>query len=327
MLKFQYVNKQELSGVRKLVKQLSPTILGFAAGVVGVLLWQNNAINSELTSNTLQRWEADLNSQKQQVKEVSNSIENQIDALSVKMAQMQARLVRLDSLGERVVTVANLDDTEFAFGQDVAIGGVSAKEAQAFSKPTFSDALDSLEDEINLKAERLNVLQRILESKRWNDTVKLAGHPLKTGYMTSRYGFRANPFHGGLDFHAGVDFAAPTGTPIYATGPGIVSASKFKSGYGNTVEITHADGKVTRYAHCQTLESKEGQVVQAGDLIATVGSTGNSTGPHIHYEVLVNGRQVNPAPFLKQVNRDEKDKVTLHIDNKQPNDSDSLNHG
>lgn len=292
--------------------------MGFAAGIVGLSLWQNNAIDSELTQKTLKRWETDLKSQQLKVKETEQSIEIKIEALSVKMAQMQSRLVRLDSLGERIVNVTNLDENEFQFGQAVSLGGADADvDQESFTKPSFADVLNQLEDEINAKEDRLSVLQGILDNKRWNETVKLAGQPLKTGYMTSRFGFRANPFHGGLDFHAGVDFAAPTGTPIYSTGPGIVSTAHFKSGYGNTVEITHADGKVTRYGHCNTLKVEEGQIVQAGDLIATVGSTGNSTGPHVHYEVLIGGKQVNPAPYLKQVKRDDENNVTLQIDDSQ----------
>jgi murein DD-endopeptidase MepM/ murein hydrolase activator NlpD len=116
---------------------------------------------------------------------------------------------------------------------------------------------------------------------------------------SSTFGNRKDPFTGRMAFHSGLDYAAPTGTKVYSAGAGIVTFVGQMSGYGNVVEVTHSSGLVTRYGHLSGFIAKEGQKVQAGTPIAKVGSTGRSTGPHLHFEVRRTDNAVDPARYLK----------------------------
>lgn len=258
--------------------------------------------NQVVNEDVMEHWNDELQSKHTEISALKTMASEEIEAMSKKMALMQAKLIQIEGAAERVIEAANLDKAEFGFDQPLAIGGISEGQIE-FERPRFEDALSDLDLEIERKQERLAVLAETLYSKDWQNKVKLSGRPVKQGFMSSRYGFRANPFNGGLDFHAGVDFAAVIGTPIYTTGAGIVSYSGSRGGYGNVIEVTHMDGKVTRYAHCNKLLAKVGQVVEQGDIIAEVGNTGNSTGPHLHYEVIENGKQINPAPYLIELSK------------------------
>lgn len=127
--------------------------------------------------------------------------------------------------------------------------------------------------------------------------------PAAVEMLTSSYGYRRDPFTGVAAMHSGLDFRGPTGAPIYAAANGRVSFVGSKSGYGNVVEISHGNGMITRYAHMSRFQSRVGQEVAAGDVIGAIGSTGRSTGPHLHFEVRVNDRAVNPRPFLEAAPR------------------------
>jgi murein DD-endopeptidase MepM/ murein hydrolase activator NlpD len=123
--------------------------------------------------------------------------------------------------------------------------------------------------------------------------------PANVEMLTSSYGIRRDPFTGETAMHSGLDFRGPIGAPIYAAAKGVVSFVGQKSGYGNVVEISHGNGLVTRYAHMSAFHSHVGEAVAAGNVIGAIGSTGRSTGPHLHFEVRVNDRAVNPRPFLE----------------------------
>ncbi len=126
-----------------------------------------------------------------------------------------------------------------------------------------------------------------------------SSRPLNTATFTSGYGVRSDPFRGQAAMHAGIDLAAPTGTAVYATADGMVEHAAWEGGYGNMVEIEHGKGLATRFGHLSRILVHPGQMVHRGDLIALVGSTGRSTGPHLHYEVRIDGHAVNPVPFLQ----------------------------
>ncbi|WP_261390595.1 peptidoglycan DD-metalloendopeptidase family protein [Caenibius sp. WL] len=123
--------------------------------------------------------------------------------------------------------------------------------------------------------------------------------PASLSMISSGFGYRRDPFNAHPAMHSGLDFRGPTGSPIYATAPGKITFRGVQNGYGNTVEISHGNGLVTRYAHMSAFRARLGQEVDAGDIIGAIGSTGRSTGPHLHFEVLINGRAVNPRPFLE----------------------------
>lgn len=276
--------------------------LGFVIGSYGSDLYQSMNFSDNVNRSVVSHWQQELELKQAEISTMKALANEEINAMSVKMAQMQAALIKMEAVAERAIDVAGLDKEEFDFGQPLAIGGFDAKSAD-FERPRFEDALAALDEEIEKKQIRLETLTDMLYAKEWHDEVRLAGKPVRKGFLSSRFGFRANPFNGGLDYHAGVDFAAVIGTPIYSTGAGIISFSGNKGGYGKVIEITHMDGKVTRYAHCNKLLVETGEVVQQGDIIAEVGSTGNSTGPHLHYEVLVGGKAVDPSPYLIELSR------------------------
>ncbi|RVT91233.1 M23 family metallopeptidase [Sphingomonas crocodyli] len=146
--------------------------------------------------------------------------------------------------------------------------------------------------------------------------------PLADFTFTSAFGVRRDPFRGGAAMHAGIDLASKTGTPIYATADGMVNRAEWFGGYGNCVEVEHGKGISTRYGHMSKIVAHPGQRVHRGDLIGYVGSTGRSTGPHLHYEVRIDGRAVNPIPFLESANyiMAMKDRVSAPVAQGGPED-------
>lgn len=259
-------------------------------------------LDQPLFSDDIARqWQRDVASQQQALAEVSRRSDEELRALTLRLAQMQARLLRLDALGERLVDVAGLRTDEFDFAVNPGIGGPEGTlEAggDSYQPPAFVDAVAELSATLARRESQLNILEGLLNNKRQERASALAGRPVARGWLSSRFGRRTDPFSGRLAQHRGVDFAGKEGTDIIATGAGVVTYSDERWGYGNMVEIHHGNGLVTRYGHAKELLVKSGDIVRAGDTIATIGSTGRSTGPHVHYEVLKGGRQVDPEPYL-----------------------------
>jgi murein DD-endopeptidase MepM/ murein hydrolase activator NlpD len=213
------------------------------------------------------------------------------------MGQLQAQVLRLNALGGRLTRMAGLDQREFNFDSEVAQGGPEA--AAAAGKPEVSASLERLSAEIKASESRLKALETLLLDRRLSDAVTPGGWPADGGFVSSGYGRRVDPFTGNGAYHDGVDIAARMGSPIRAMADGVVSYTGEKSNFGRVVEVTHGNGLITRYAHASTLVAKMGDKVKRGDVVAQVGSTGRSTGPHIHLEVLKDGRSVNPAKYLR----------------------------
>lgn len=231
-----------------------------------------------------------------------DSAEDQLRALSIRAAELQARLLRLDALGEYLAESANLKSDEFDFTKKPPMGGPLTDELTVLQDRTSLEMrLDELAEEIDYKEIQLDALGSQLSSRRKTPSVYLANMPVRRGYITSRYGYRTDPFTGRTAFHAGIDFAGPEGTDVFAVAPGIVTFAGVKSGYGNVVEINHGDGMTTRYAHARSLAVKAGDMVTKDQLVAYLGSTGRSSGPHLHYEVMRNGTQVDPASYIAHV--------------------------
>jgi murein DD-endopeptidase MepM/ murein hydrolase activator NlpD len=206
-------------------------------------------------------------------------------------------VLRLNALGGRLTRMANLDRREFNFDMDVAQGGPESDPITG--RMDVAASLERFAAEIDASEARLRALESLLLDRKLTDQVTPAGWPADGGFVSSGFGMRADPFSGRIAIHEGVDIASKFDSPIRAMADGVVSFSGEKSAYGKTVEITHASGLVTRYGHINALIAKVGDKVKRGDIIARVGSSGRSTGPHIHLEVLKDGRQVNPAPYLR----------------------------
>ena len=221
-----------------------------------------------------------------------------LDALATRLGAMQARLARLDAIGTQVVLSSGLEPSEFDFSSQIGQGGPQTLASASLALPDFLQELDALGNRLNDQETQFQVLgDHALNLELFAET-QPSDRPLDGGWISSRFGRRTDPFTGRLSNHTGVDFANHAGTPIMATATGLVSFAGKRSGYGNVVELDHGDGYSTLYGHNQTLLVKTGELVKKGSPLATLGSSGRSTGPHLHYEVLHNGRPVNPKNFL-----------------------------
>lgn len=232
---------------------------------------------------------------------------DQLKAMTARLAEMQAQLMRLDALGEHLAESANLNPAEFQSEakKKPPMGGPLTEEMTVLSDggASLMLRLQELSEQIAMKEAQLQTLDSLMSGDRSLPKSYLAHMPVRSGYMSSNYGYRADPFTGRAAFHGGIDFAGPEGTHVFAVAPGIVTFAGAKTGYGNLVEVSHGDGVTTRYAHASRVAVKAGDLVAKDQLIAYMGSTGRSTGPHLHYEVLRNGKQVNPATYIAQAKR------------------------
>ena len=227
------------------------------------------------------------------------SVDDQVSALATRVGRMQAQLVRLDALGRQLTEVAKLKRGEFDFDEPPAIGGPeSAGEGPVV--PALDSMLDSMDAQIDDRRRQLTALQNLIMTRELARQIVPGGRPVETGYISSLYGQRTDPFDGNQATHRGIDFAGVAGTEVLAVADGIVSHTGLDGGYGRMIEVTHGDGYVTRYAHNAKILVKPGQTVKRGDAIALMGSTGRSTGPHVHFEVLRNGKPMNPLAFVKR---------------------------
>lgn len=246
----------------------------------------------------------ELDAQREELGQVRSDAQRQLQAFSAHIAALQARLTRLDALGERLTELAELDASEFDFSLDVGLGGPEFPlEGDAYAPPPFMQVLDELAWRLDSREAQLDVLEQVLAERRLEAATELSGRPVLRGYMSSPFGRRVDPLTGRQSIHKGVDFAAKAGSDVVAVAAGVVTWSGRKAGYGHTVEIGHADGYVTLYAHNQSNLVKVGDLVQRGQTIATVGRSGRSTGYHVHFEVTKDGRQVNPASFIARADQ------------------------
>lgn len=252
-----------------------------------------------LFSDAEGRMAAHMEEQRDTLARARLDAQRQLDAFGVHIAEMQARLTRLDALGERLTELAKLDTSEFDFSLSVGQGGPEESlETAFFAPPPFLQTLDELMERLDSREQQLEVLEEVLAERRLNEAGNVAGRPVTQGYLSSPFGRRSDPFTGQQRMHKGVDFAAREGADVVAVAAGVVTWSGRKSGYGTMVEINHGDGYVTLYAHNKENLVRVGELVQRGQVIAKVGSSGRSTGPHVHFEVIKDGRQVNPYAFI-----------------------------
>ncbi len=243
-------------------------------------------------------WQSELDEQRSALLDVRENAEASVKALTTRIGQMQGHITRLDALGTKLVKMAKIDEKEFEFNSPPALGGPNEVPTESVDQSTLEQAISDLGQELGYREYQLFVLEEVLRSRILHKEVHPAGRPVKKGWISSYYGYRNSPFDGRRVFHKGLDIAGKRGSAIIAVAGGVVTWSDKRWGYGNMVEINHGNGYVTRYGHCETLLIKEGEAVKKGETVATMGSTGRSTGPHVHFEVLQNGKQVNPLDFI-----------------------------
>lgn len=222
-----------------------------------------------------------------------------LNAMAVKLGQMQAHVLRLDSLGERLAKLTGISKQEFGFGKQPGQGGAeSSLPSRDLSMGEFNQQLERLMKDLENRSDQLGLMEAMVAQQQAKKVAMPSSRPVSIGWYSSNYGYRIDPFTGRKAFHEGVDFMADVGTPIYAAGGGIVVYSDSYAGYGNMIEIDHGNGLISRYAHTSKIFTKVGDVVMKGQKIGAVGNTGRSTGPHLHFEVRFHGAPQNPEHYL-----------------------------
>ena len=277
--------------------------LPFAMGFGG--FWLSDWLADEgfiLESTTTEAWQADLDLQRQELQEIREKTSVEMQALTVRLAELQSRLTRLDALGERLVDITRLEPEEFDFSDSPAIGGPLLSD-DSYQVPAIGSVLDQLAEKIGQREQQLEVLDDLITSSKFEKDTFVSGIPVRKGFISSRYGQRSDPFSGHSAWHAGVDFAGKPGSDIISVASGVVTWADEKTGYGKLVEINHGNGFKTRYGHCKEIKVKVGEIVRKGDVVALLGSTGRSTGPHVHFEVYQNGRTVDPSAYIHRTLR------------------------
>jgi len=247
----------------------------------------------------LGNWRDTVHEQQAEIMEMRRNVQADLDALALRVGQMQAQMLRLNALGERLVIQGDLDKEEFDFDVLPAVGGPdSAVAPESVAMPDFLTMLDELGAEIADREQKLSVLETLLMTRSLNERVMPSGSPVEDGWLSSRYGKRNDPFTGKQEFHKGLDFAGKPGSSVTAVGDGVVTWAGKRTGYGDLIEISHGNGYVTRYAHNKEHLVDVGDTVRKGQEIALMGSSGRSTGPHVHFEVVLNGKTVNPSRYI-----------------------------
>lgn len=277
-------------------------LLGAVTATAGMIGWAVRGGGAgHLPAELAQLWTRQVAEQRAELVEAKAAAEENTRALSQRVAQLQAHVLRLDAAGGRMTEIAGLDPAEFNFSEAPPVGGPEAASASpaSFDADPLLGSLEVFEAKLLERERQMRVLEDILVAGRLQRELKPSGWPVSNGYMSSVYGWRADPFNGRRTLHQGIDFAAPAGADVLAVAAGIVNEASLQDGYGLLVEINHGNGYVTRYGHNQRVLVKPGQKVDKGQKIATVGSSGRSTGPHVHFEVLLNGYVVNPAQYIQ----------------------------
>lgn len=276
--------------------------VGMLAAVLGLGLggyYVADRVSQPIVSpETVIEWQGRLEAQQSEVDSLRRRSVAETEAVGRQLAQMQARLLRMEALGARVTEVAELDQGEFSFDEPPPQGGPASA---GYVAPDFSDlkvSMDQLAAGLKARESELEVLESMLLDRDIQDAKEIAGRPVTWGWMSSKYGKRLDPFTGKSAWHAGVDFAGKDRSDVIAVAGGVVTSAGKRYGYGLMVEITHSDGYVTRYGHHAEILVAVGDVVKPRQVIGKMGSSGRSTGPHVHFEVLKNGKHVDPARYV-----------------------------
>jgi murein DD-endopeptidase MepM/ murein hydrolase activator NlpD len=265
------------------------------AGVAGIaLLGGVFALGLRLGAS-----QSGVHSQVAEIGALRQQVQDRVDAMSMRVGELNAHVIRLDALGKLLTQMAGIDNRELNFDGPPAFGGPEEGSGGAAAQvPDLNTLLNDMQRKLERRDVQLLALENVVLSRSLNQAVKPEGRPVLEGYISSYFGGRQDPFDGSDAVHRGVDFAGPAGSQVMAVAAGVVTRAEAASGYGNLVEINHGNGYVTRYGHNQRVLVRVGDTVSRGTSIALMGSTGRSTGPHVHFEVLLNGLHLNPLKFI-----------------------------
>ena len=251
--------------------------------------------------NIVAEWKYDIKVQQDQLDEVRLQSDANLEALTQKIAFYQAHINRLDALGNKLLNMADVDDLEIDFAQAPGFGGPNSytDESNQDVLASMEQTLSTIASQLQSQENKLHTLDVMLTNRNLRQEVYPQGRPIEKGWISSHFGKRADPFTGKQEFHRGVDFAGKYHSNVVSVAGGVVTEADDRSGYGYLVEIDHGNGYVTRYGHNDKMTVEVGQTVKKGQVIAKMGSTGRSTGPHVHFEVLKNGTRVDPMKFIR----------------------------
>jgi murein DD-endopeptidase MepM/ murein hydrolase activator NlpD len=259
-----------------------------------------NTSETEHVRQQLNQAQQEYAQSKEKLSLLKQQTEHRLSALTLKLGEMKGQINRLDAFTTRVAEQAEIPSEEFNFEAQTATGGPIADFAEDVL--TDSDDLFHQMEQMLLKLDgqerKMAVLESILLNTHIDEEVFVSGRPIGKGWLSSYFGVRKDPFTGMPAMHKGVDFAGEEGADVVATGAGVVTWADKRFGYGNLIEIDHGEGIVTRYGHNKSLLVDVGERVTKGQVISKMGSTGRSTGPHVHYEVLKRGKQIDPLPYV-----------------------------
>jgi murein DD-endopeptidase MepM/ murein hydrolase activator NlpD len=278
--------------------QLTHPVVIAVAGFIGLaLLGATFALGVSLGSQGATRDRAPL----EEVAALRTQVQDRVDAISVRLADLNAHVIRIDALGKRLTEMANISSGELDFDSTPGMGGpeeVASGGGTGAQIPDVTQQIDALQRRLEQRDSQLLALENVILSRTLNEAVRPGGRPVLEGYISSGFGDRTDPFDGHEAVHKGVDFAGKKGSEVLAMATGVVTRAGLVSGYGYLVEINHGNGYYTRYGHNEAMLVEVGDTVTRGQPIALMGSTGRSTGPHVHFEVLRNGQQVDPLSFI-----------------------------
>ncbi len=257
-----------------------------------------------LRGATLDTLQDELAQQSADLSQLQAEAGRRVQALTLNLAELQARMTRLDALGEHLTAMADLEEGEFDFSQAPALGGPPDGEFSVDDRPAdLMTELDLFAARLTDREQQLEILESLLTNRKLVEQRWLSGQPVEKGWISSHYGQRNDPFTGQPSLHKGIDFAGREGSDILSVAAGVVTYAGSRSGYGELVEISHGDGFVTRYGHNKSILVEPGDVVRKGEPIALMGSSGRSTGAHVHFEVYKHGRPVDPATYIRRNRR------------------------
>jgi murein DD-endopeptidase MepM/ murein hydrolase activator NlpD len=284
---------------------LSLCCLGLPLGMLAAGYMAGQGSDSrEIGGIALDALQDDLAGQAEELEQLKGQAERKLQALTLNLAELQARMTRIDALGQHLTAMADLEQGEFDFSQAPAVGGPLGGEFSVdYSSSDLTAELGLFQARLTDREQQLDILESLLSNRKLEEQSWLSGRPIEKGWISSYYGKRQDPFSGKPSFHHGIDFAGKEGSNVVAVASGVVTYTGSRSGYGEMVEISHGDGFVTRYSHNRENLVEPGDVVRKGQPIALMGSTGRSTGAHVHYEVYKHGRSVDPSSYVRRTRR------------------------
>jgi murein DD-endopeptidase MepM/ murein hydrolase activator NlpD len=230
------------------------------------------------------------------------TMSNNLSFMATRVGELQAQVIQLDSLGERLSKLAGVgrESAPPVKAQPKSDGQGGPFIATHATYTDLQQQIERLTQLVESKTDELSMLESRFLEKRVRERLLPTMLPVTASRIGSGYGYRSDPLAGVRAMHEGIDFVAPAGTPILAAAAGVVVVAEYHNAFGNMVDIDHGDGLISRYAHMSQIALKSGQMVRRGQRVGLVGSTGRSTGPHLHFEVRMMGVAQNPAVLLRQ---------------------------